>query len=56
MKVQNVRITVRVPAELHGQVAALAKREDRSWNWKMLDLLKSGVEKQMQEKGNKQSH
>ena len=56
MKAQIVRITIRVPADLHGQVAALAKHEDRSWNWKMLDLLRSGMEKQMLEEGKKQSH
>lgn len=55
MKAQTVRITIRVPADLHSQVTALAKHEDRSWNWKMLDLLRSGVEKQMQEEGEKQS-
>jgi predicted transcriptional regulator len=56
MKPQTVRITVRVPSDLHGQIAALAQHEDRSWNWKMLDLLKAGVEKQMQEEREKQSH
>ena len=56
MKAQTVRITVRVPADLHGQIAALAKHEDRSWNWKMLDLLRSGMEKQVQEEEKRQSH
>lgn len=56
MKAHTVRITIRVPADLHSQVAALARSEDRSWNWKMLDLLRLGVEKQMQEEGKKQSH
>jgi predicted transcriptional regulator len=56
MKCQTVRITVRVPADLHGQIAALADSEDRSWNWKMIDLLRSGVEKQREEGRQKQSH
>lgn len=56
MKPQTVRITVRVPADLHGQIADIARHEDRSWNWKMLDLLRAAVEKQMQGKGEKQSH
>lgn len=56
MKPQTVRITVRVPADLHGQIAALARLADRSWNWKMLDLLRLGVEKQVQEGKEKQSH
>lgn len=56
MKAQTVRITVRVPADLHAQIEALAKHEDRSWNWKMIDLLRSGVEKQMNNEVKKQSH
>lgn len=56
MKTQTVRITIRIPAELYGLVAALAKDEDRSWNWKMLSLLREGAEKQMQGGEKKQAY
>lgn len=43
MNQDTVRITIRIPAEVHASVAELAKGDDRSLNWEIVNLLQRGV-------------
>lgn len=39
-----VRVTVRIPREVHAQLARMASQEDRSLNWQIVQAMKVGVE------------
>lgn len=41
-----VRITLRIPKELHKQMTDVAKEQDRSLSKQMLRLMQMGLEKQ----------
>ena len=41
-----VRFTLRIPKELHKQLAVLAKRDERSLNAQILYILKTGAARQ----------
>jgi hypothetical protein len=43
MAADYVRITLRIPRELHAQAVDLAKKTDRSLNGQMVQLMKLGV-------------
>lgn len=43
MSQETVRITIRIPAQVHASVADLAKGDDRSLNWEIVNLLQKGV-------------
>jgi len=43
VKKDQVRITLRIPADVHAQAVALARGAERSLNWQMVSLLKAGV-------------
>lgn len=41
-----VRITLRIPQELHKKMADMAKEQDRSLNKQMVRLMQTGLERQ----------
>ena len=43
MNSETVRITLRIPRNLHAQAVELAHQMDRSLNWEMIHLLRLGV-------------
>lgn len=42
-----VGVTVRFPKELHGRIKTLSKKESRSLNNEILELLKRGLESEV---------
>ena len=39
-----VRMTIRIPADLHKKMSSIAKKEDRSLAKQMLQFMRSGVQ------------
>lgn len=45
-----VRITLRIPTEVHGMAVELAHENERSLNWQIINLIKIGSKKIENEK------
>lgn len=43
MATDTVRITLRVPREVHAEIVRLAHDTDRSLNWQMVNTMKIGA-------------
>lgn len=51
MTADTVRITVRIPREIHDEMVRLSKEAERSLNWQMVRSMKLGAARQQLEAG-----
>jgi len=51
MTTETVRITVRMPREIHDELVRLSKEAERSLNWQMVRSMKLGAARQQLEAG-----